>query len=51
MPQMSPLNWMSLYILFIFVFLIFNIINYFLFLYSPNQNKNFKKKILFNWKW
>nr|YP_010426650.1 ATP synthase F0 subunit 8 [Aoria nigripes]USM11436.1 ATP synthase F0 subunit 8 [Aoria nigripes] len=51
MPQMAPLNWLTLYILFIIMFMLFMIQNY----YSKNNftNKlNFKKlTISTNWKW
>nr|QAT19786.1 ATP synthase F0 subunit 8 [Curculio sp. SZ-2019]QGA70764.1 ATP synthase F0 subunit 8 [Eucryptorrhynchus scrobiculatus]QGA70765.1 ATP synthase F0 subunit 8 [Eucryptorrhynchus scrobiculatus] len=52
MPQMAPMSWLSMYILFIFMFLLMIILNYFTFLYYPNNkklNKSFKKKM--NWKW
>nr|UFR82945.1 ATP synthase F0 subunit 8 [Megasoma elephas elephas]UFR82958.1 ATP synthase F0 subunit 8 [Megasoma mars] len=51
MPQMSPLNWLALFSLFIIVFLTFNVINYFTFLYTPKKsipNPPFKK---ISWKW
>nr|ARH54705.1 ATP synthase F0 subunit 8 [Romualdius bifoveolatus] len=51
MPQMAPINWLSLYMLFLLVFLIFIILNYFIFLYKPKLiQKNIKKNIL-SWKW
>nr|AML26460.1 ATP synthase F0 subunit 8 [Staphylinidae sp. BMNH 1274656] len=51
MPQMSPLNWLSLFIMFLMIFMIFNSFNYFSFLYTPKNKslKNLKKNI--NWKW
>nr|AXS66063.1 ATP synthase F0 subunit 8 [Curculionoidea sp. 26 KM-2017] len=52
MPQMSPLNWLSLFSFFFFIFLLFNIFNYFSFLYKPL--KSFNKTPTINkltWKW
>nr|ALO77047.1 ATP synthase F0 subunit 8 [Brentidae sp. GENSP01] len=52
MPQMSPLNWLSLMLFFIMILLWFNSFNYFIF---KNINKNeFKIKSMktqLNWKW
>nr|ARH54315.1 ATP synthase F0 subunit 8 [Curculionidae sp. 6 AH-2016] len=50
MPQMSPLNWLSMYIYFYLLFLLLMIINYYLFLYKPKTHK-FKKLSKINWKW
>nr|AND96396.1 ATP synthase F0 subunit 8 [Onthophagus bicallosus] len=50
MPQMAPINWLSLLIYFSLIFLMFNVLNY----YSFNYNiKTFfkKKKNNLNWKW
>nr|AXS65099.1 ATP synthase F0 subunit 8 [Cerambycidae sp. 4 KM-2017] len=52
MPQMMPLNWLMLFLFFLIVFLLFNIINYYSF--KPFYKKsliNFKNKKSFNWKW
>nr|YP_009562350.1 ATP synthase F0 subunit 8 [Sitotroga cerealella]QAV57707.1 ATP synthase F0 subunit 8 [Sitotroga cerealella] len=47
MPQMMPINWL------IMTFLLFNILNYYI--YNIKMNKNFmsNKKIIknLNWKW
>nr|AEP27453.1 ATP synthase F0 subunit 8 [Deporaus betulae] len=51
MPQMAPLNWLTLFIFFILVFMIFNSVNYFMFNYTPKICKISKKSIKFNWKW
>nr|QIV24578.1 ATP synthase F0 subunit 8 [Cnemoplites australis] len=51
MPQMAPLNWLTLLILFTLVFLLFNIVNYFSFNYEIKIKKTKKKEILMNWKW
>nr|YP_010968318.1 ATP synthase F0 subunit 8 [Parapoynx fluctuosalis]WNN67136.1 ATP synthase F0 subunit 8 [Parapoynx fluctuosalis] len=51
MPQMMPINWLISIFFFIIVFLMFNIMNYYIFI-NKNKitNKNFKKYNL-NWKW
>nr|WIM00451.1 ATP synthase F0 subunit 8 [Graphium agetes] len=53
MPQMMPINWIFLFFFFILIFIIFNIMNYYIFLiknkYNHNLFKNLKKN--FNWKW
>uniref|UniRef100_A0A6H0N214 ATP synthase complex subunit 8 n=1 Tax=Eurynassa australis TaxID=2546591 RepID=A0A6H0N214_9CUCU len=51
MPQMAPLNWLILAIIFSSVFLIFNVFNYFSFSYETKTQKTSKKKIPTNWKW
>nr|YP_010392981.1 ATP synthase F0 subunit 8 [Tipula aestiva]UPX88782.1 ATP synthase F0 subunit 8 [Tipula aestiva] len=53
MPQMAPINWLLLFIIFSITLIIFNILNYFSFL--PNNPNLFqpKKKMntSLNWKW
>nr|YP_010166754.1 ATP synthase F0 subunit 8 [Rhithrodytes bimaculatus]QRV62858.1 ATP synthase F0 subunit 8 [Rhithrodytes bimaculatus] len=52
MPQMAPMNWLVLYILFSLIFLIFNFMNYYSFLImSKYHKKNFYIKNILNWKW
>nr|QNG56174.1 ATP synthase F0 subunit 8 [Cucujus sp. MJ-2020] len=51
MPQMAPLNWLSLYIFFIMIFILFNCINYYNFTYSIKSFKIKKSSISTNWKW
>nr|QWB85810.1 ATP synthase F0 subunit 8 [Distenia gracilis] len=51
MPQMAPLNWLSLFIVFIVIFILFNIKNYFNFNYTPPKTTVTTKKLKFNWKW
>nr|AML26445.1 ATP synthase F0 subunit 8 [Staphylinidae sp. BMNH 1274643] len=51
MPQMAPMNWLFLFIMFIMAFLMFNFINYFCFMYSPKSKTFEKKKNQINWKW
>nr|YP_009024624.1 ATP synthase F0 subunit 8 [Lamproptera curius]AHN13393.1 ATP synthase F0 subunit 8 [Lamproptera curius] len=53
MPQMMPINWIMSFFLFIMIFIIFNIMNYYIFSLK-NKNKFLLKKNLiknFNWKW
>nr|YP_009330381.1 ATP synthase F0 subunit 8 [Eurema blanda]ANN44647.1 ATP synthase F0 subunit 8 [Eurema blanda] len=53
MPQMMPINWLFYFIFFINIFIIFNIMNYYIYNnYNLNKNKNFmlKNKFIF-WKW
>nr|AML26533.1 ATP synthase F0 subunit 8 [Staphylinidae sp. BMNH 1274696] len=51
MPQMAPMNWLSLFIMFIVVFMLFNSLNYFCFLYSPKSLSSNIKNFKMNWKW
>nr|YP_009936905.1 ATP synthase F0 subunit 8 [Tuta absoluta]QNT11849.1 ATP synthase F0 subunit 8 [Tuta absoluta]UJM44069.1 ATP synthase F0 subunit 8 [Tuta absoluta]UJM44082.1 ATP synthase F0 subunit 8 [Tuta absoluta] len=56
MPQMMPINWMMSFIFFITIFILFNIMNYYIFIIKMNNNnlnfnKNFKKIKNLNWKW
>nr|WDA94026.1 ATP synthase F0 subunit 8 [Apotropina sp. 1 JJC-2023a] len=53
MPQMAPINWLILFIMFSMIFLLFNMMNFYSILpNSPKlmENKSMKK-INFNWKW
>nr|YP_010192697.1 ATP synthase F0 subunit 8 [Caerulea coeligena]QZP40851.1 ATP synthase F0 subunit 8 [Caerulea coeligena] len=54
MPQMMPINWMLSFFFFIMIFILFNIMNYYIFHNKKNfnyhYNKNNKNKN-FNWKW
>nr|QNE85853.1 ATP synthase F0 subunit 8 [Platypalpus cursitans] len=53
MPQMSPLNWLMLFILFTIIFIMFCMINYFSFLQQiPQSQKTMMiTKSSMNWKW
>nr|WPS93602.1 ATP synthase F0 subunit 8 [Aviostivalius klossi bispiniformis] len=53
MPQMSPLYWLILFILFLFMYLLFMIKNYFMVINKiSNKNKSLKSFINNkNWKW
>nr|YP_009745922.1 ATP synthase F0 subunit 8 [Dolichosciara megumiae]QIH95780.1 ATP synthase F0 subunit 8 [Dolichosciara megumiae] len=57
MPQMAPINWLSLFFVMSTTFLMFNLLNYFSFSLNMSKtnnnyiiNKNEKNKS-FNWKW
>nr|AML25989.1 ATP synthase F0 subunit 8 [Staphylinidae sp. BMNH 1274232] len=50
-PQMAPMNWLGLFIMFIAIFLLFNSINYFCFLYPPKSSSMILKTHKINWKW
>nr|WEL32828.1 ATP synthase F0 subunit 8 [Pentaspinula unispinula] len=52
MPQMSPLMWMTLFIMFSIVMIMFNILNYFFFMNKPviSALKMNINKMVF-WKW
>nr|QRW36335.1 ATP synthase F0 subunit 8 [Hydroporus kasyi] len=53
MPQMAPMNWLILYMFFSLIFIMFNFLNYYLFLINKNLNNNYTKmmKKSFNLKW
>nr|YP_010933559.1 ATP synthase F0 subunit 8 [Aegialites californicus]WKT09002.1 ATP synthase F0 subunit 8 [Aegialites californicus] len=51
MPQMAPLNWLILMFYFLFIFIIFNSLNYFSFMYTPKKIFFNKKITTINWKW
>nr|AML25750.1 ATP synthase F0 subunit 8 [Carabidae sp. BMNH 1274270] len=53
MPQMAPMSWLFLYIMFTIIFMIFNFLNYYLFMKNNKTNNlkfNYKNKFM-NWKW
>nr|ALO76671.1 ATP synthase F0 subunit 8 [Paratenetus tropicalis]AOY39438.1 ATP synthase F0 subunit 8 [Derodontidae sp. BMNH 899913] len=51
MPQMAPLNWTLLMIMFLILFLMINILNFYIM--NPEQNFYIKKKMIkkINWMW
>nr|QNP09678.1 ATP synthase F0 subunit 8 [Ochthebius sp. IBE<ESP> AV177] len=52
MPQMAPMNWLMLFFMFTMIFMMFNSLNYFSFLYKSNKFiNNLKLKTKFSWKW
>nr|YP_010946378.1 ATP synthase F0 subunit 8 [Balta jinlinorum]WGO57096.1 ATP synthase F0 subunit 8 [Balta jinlinorum] len=53
MPQMMPMSWLSLYIMFLLIFMLFNITNYYINI-KVKENKLMKsttKNKSMNWKW
>nr|AEP27560.1 ATP synthase F0 subunit 8 [Hylobius abietis] len=44
MPQMAPLNWLTLYLFFFLIFITNLILNYYMFLYSPQKIQTNHKK-------
>nr|YP_010294900.1 ATP synthase F0 subunit 8 [Oiceoptoma thoracicum]UMO90838.1 ATP synthase F0 subunit 8 [Oiceoptoma thoracicum] len=51
MPQMAPMNWLILFIMFIIIFLMFNSMNYFSFKYPTKSISTSKTTSKINWKW
>nr|YP_009968780.1 ATP synthase F0 subunit 8 [Argyra pingwuensis]QNC71305.1 ATP synthase F0 subunit 8 [Argyra pingwuensis] len=53
MPQMAPINWLILYILFSFTFMLFCVLNFYSFYTSSYKTCNLKKNVSspLNWKW
>nr|YP_006576033.1 ATP synthase F0 subunit 8 [Necrophila americana]ACZ58560.1 ATP synthase F0 subunit 8 [Necrophila americana] len=51
MPQMAPMNWLILFLMFIMVFLLFNSMNYFSFMYPIKKTSSNKSTSKINWKW
>nr|QHN56420.1 ATP synthase F0 subunit 8 [Dohrniphora cornuta] len=52
MPQMAPISWLLLFIVFSITFILFNIMNYYSFIYKPESSETTKKSFKsFNWKW
>nr|YP_010004083.1 ATP synthase F0 subunit 8 [Gryposmylus pennyi]QNR01163.1 ATP synthase F0 subunit 8 [Gryposmylus pennyi] len=52
MPQMAPINWLTLFLYFSFIYLLFNCLNYFIFLYKAPLPKKMVFSInSLNWKW
>nr|WPN85776.1 ATP synthase F0 subunit 8 [Stomorhina sp.] len=54
MPQMAPIGWLSLFIIFSIAFMIFNMMNYYSYIPSmPKSNLINKTQITnsLNWKW
>nr|YP_009740800.1 ATP synthase F0 subunit 8 [Sinopodisma lushiensis]QID03788.1 ATP synthase F0 subunit 8 [Sinopodisma lushiensis] len=53
MPQMSPLMWFSLFIMFSIVLILFNQMNFFSFkpMIMKSEQKSKIKNMNLNWKW
>nr|AZL93519.1 ATP synthase F0 subunit 8 [Xyela sp. ZJUH_2016036] len=54
MPQMAPISWLTLYLIFFLILILFNILNYFC--YSPKPITSKPLKLTLNipsmiWKW
>nr|UER99270.1 ATP synthase F0 subunit 8 [Ephemera serica] len=53
MPQMAPLSWLTLFIMFSITLIVFNMLNYYSFETSPpssSQTSSTSTKA-FNWQW
>nr|YP_010397347.1 ATP synthase F0 subunit 8 [Glycyphana fulvistemma]UQJ77454.1 ATP synthase F0 subunit 8 [Glycyphana fulvistemma] len=51
MPQMAPLSWLILFMIFCLTFILFNVLNYYCFLYTPKTSMPKKTTFKINWKW
>nr|WKU83789.1 ATP synthase F0 subunit 8 [Asarkina ericetorum] len=53
MPQMAPISWLLLFFFFSLIFIMFNMLNYFIYYPLINKSKMTKKINLMNlhWKW
>nr|UFZ13807.1 ATP synthase F0 subunit 8 [Neochauliodes bachmanus] len=52
MPQMAPLNWLILFIFFTILFIMFNIMNYFMTSPTPKLSSSYNlKNYPLTWKW
>nr|ADO60475.1 ATP synthase F0 subunit 8 [Peploptera acromialis] len=51
MPQMAPINWLSLFFMFIISLIMFSAMNYYFILYSPKKSTFNKKLNTNNWSW
>uniref|UniRef100_UPI0030FF20C1 ATP synthase F0 subunit 8 n=1 Tax=Panorpa chengi TaxID=757039 RepID=UPI0030FF20C1 len=53
MPQMAPINWLSLFIMFSMTLLLFNMMNYYSYTPKSTNIKEINKisSLSLNWKW
>nr|YP_010010045.1 ATP synthase F0 subunit 8 [Anoplistes halodendri]QNS38612.1 ATP synthase F0 subunit 8 [Anoplistes halodendri] len=51
MPQMAPMNWLTLFVFFTVIFVTFNVMVYFSYPQPIKKYKKTKKEISFYWKW
>nr|ALO76210.1 ATP synthase F0 subunit 8 [Sarophorus sp. SAR01] len=51
MPQMAPLNWLMLFLMFCMTFMLFNSLNYYSFNYNIKSYSKKKMTYKINWKW
>nr|AML26206.1 ATP synthase F0 subunit 8 [Scolytinae sp. BMNH 1274292] len=51
MPQMAPINWTLMYLVFSATLILTIIMNYYLFMYQPVKFTQHSKTKNINWKW
>nr|AOY39932.1 ATP synthase F0 subunit 8 [Scolytinae sp. BMNH 1040002] len=51
MPQMAPMSWMTLYLVFSIILMITMAISFFQILYTKKTSSKKKIKTQMNWKW
>nr|APX40346.1 ATP synthase F0 subunit 8 [Cryptocephalus vittatus]ARH54224.1 ATP synthase F0 subunit 8 [Cryptocephalus vittatus] len=51
MPQMAPLNWLTLFVMFSICLMMFSSINYYSFTKNPLKKTTKMKKLTYNWLW
>nr|ADO60467.1 ATP synthase F0 subunit 8 [Anthrenus sp. BMNH 840208] len=51
MPQMAPMNWLSLFLSFSFLFMMTNSLNFFSSIKLPLKTMSKKGNLKLNWKW
>nr|ALO76814.1 ATP synthase F0 subunit 8 [Agrilus biguttatus] len=52
MPQMAPMSWLSLFIIFSITFSVISMFNYYFLIYQPTLSTSQKKLMpKNNWKW
>nr|AFQ62331.1 ATP synthase F0 subunit 8 [Dermestes peruvianus] len=51
MPQMAPMNWLTLFIFFTLTFLVLNSMNFFQTNYQSKTSTSKKNTYKINWKW
>nr|YP_010895135.1 ATP synthase F0 subunit 8 [Ironomyia nigromaculata]WJW73661.1 ATP synthase F0 subunit 8 [Ironomyia nigromaculata] len=53
MPQMAPIGWLNLFIIFSIIFILFNVMNYYSFSYKTIKSNNINEleTSSLNWKW
>nr|APX39995.1 ATP synthase F0 subunit 8 [Cryptocephalus obliteratifer] len=51
MPQMAPMNWLTLFIMFSMYVLVFSSMNYFFFMKTPLKTSTKIKININNWLW
>nr|YP_010725882.1 ATP synthase F0 subunit 8 [Nihonogomphus lieftincki]WDY83484.1 ATP synthase F0 subunit 8 [Nihonogomphus lieftincki] len=53
MPQMAPMSWLLLFLFFTLSMILFNVMNYYLYIpkIQSSQTNNIKKTESKNWKW